>query len=752
MKLPFSLLKKFIQIDESPEQIADHLTMLGLEVEAILGATSSFSDVVVAEIIQVQKHPSADNLHLLEVSDGTQTLQIVCGDTSTKKGEKVALAKIGAVLEKTIHIKKVKLRGCDSFGMLCSLKELGLTEEADSVLRLDDSFELGEDLSEKLIDPIFEISLTPNLGHCQSALGVARELSALLKRPLKLEEFSNKATKSNDFSVTIQAKDACSRYAYKIFEKVQVKPSPFWLKKTLECAGIRSINNIVDVTNYIMLLLGQPMHAFDLDRLEGKKLEIKLSQDIQKFFCLDQKEREIPPNTLLICDEKKAVALAGIMGGENSAVSLNTKRILLESAYFDPIIIRKASQRISLRSESSIRFEKGIDPNFSLYALEFAAKILHEICAAQSKKASVDIKTKDFCANKINIRLSRTCSIIGLKISLSEMESLFKRLFFSTKILKEDVLQVSVPTFRNDITQEIDLIEEVARLYGLNNIPKTPPLFASSTHAHHPMYLFENEVRNRCISLGLTEMMSSDLIHPSLAQITQEMSLLKKDMISVLHSKSEDHSVLRASLMPSFLQNLGYNAAHKNFDISAFEIGRIHFLRKGECIEQTVLGVLLTGKEKPFHWEQKENSFDFFDLKGKLENLFQALLLPCSFQNSVHPSFHPSKQANIFVEKVDIGALGEVHPILLEKFGLKQSIFFAEINLNSLLRLQKDEILMNPLPQYPSSERDVTFTLQKTLSYDYIQSILQKISVPLLQNVFLINIFESEKLGQNQKT
>jgi len=747
MLLSLSLLKKFVDTDLSPAEISDVLTNLGLEIDSIINEKPSFSGVVVGKIKSATKHPEADNLNLLTVFDGTEEHQIICGDRSTKAGMRVALARIGAVLNDakgSFTIKKAKLRGVESFGMLCTANELGLFEEADNVLSLDDSFEEGADIAKLLSDPIFEISLTPNLGHCQSALGVARELAAALNVPLKAPRIEI-ADQDSSLDISVEAEE-CARYSAKKVTGIEVKDSPFWLKKKLEESGIRSINAVIDITNYISLLFGQPMHAFDFDMIEGKKISVKLTEKKGPFLCLDDKERVLPEGALVICDAKNPIAIAGIMGGKNSAVTEKTQNVLLESAYFDSKAVRRTSSKIALRTESSMRFEKGIDPNFTPLALEYAAKLLVEICGGTAHAKSFDHKTSEFSPRKIKCRKERTNQILGTNLSGSEIESICKRLGFSVRSET-----VTVPFYRHDIHAEIDLIEEVARIYGYNNIEKTPAHYTSSDLPHNEVFLFEREIRKRCISMGLTEWLTPDLISPALASITAELSLQKKDMAKVLHAKSEDHSILRASLLPSLLQTIKHNTSHRTSDMQAFEIGRIHFLKESACIEQTVLGIVMTGKSSQHHWGEKPADVDFFDLKGHLENLFHSQRLEKSAYNkSDHPSFHTLRQADILIKELDIGAIGEIHPAILEKFDIKQRVLYAEVNLSSLLKLIKHGPKMEALPVYPSSERDWTVSLKDDLSFSEIEKALSSINSKLLEKASLLDVFTSEKLGDSK--
>ncbi len=486
MKLPLSLIQSFIQLNSLPPvKIGEILTLLGIEVDRIENAQPSFAKVIVGEIVQVKKHPEAKNLCIAEVNDGQKTHTVVCGDLNCKAGMKTAFAPIGAVLTdadgKQRRIEKALIRNVESHGMLCTGAELHISEESEKILDLPAEVKPGEDIAHLYWDPVFEFSLTPNLGHCMSALGIARELSAALKIPIEKPEIVLSQGKA-DLRIVIQNSDLCPRYMYCVIEQVKVGPSPFWLKRQLEACGQKSINNIVDITNYIMMKTGQPLHAFDADLLEGKTLEVSLSKSPQSFLGLDDIERTIPENTLLIRDSKKPIAIAGVIGGKNSAVSSKTTKVLLEAACFDPATVRAASKKLGLRTESAQRFEKGVDPTNTAAALFEAAQLM----GARST-GYADVNTGPFEPKVIHYRTSRINQILGTKLSETEIEEIFERLHFQAKNGK-----AKIPLYRADLNCEIDLVEEVARIYGYNNIEKKLPLISTSQIAHDPIFLFEN--------------------------------------------------------------------------------------------------------------------------------------------------------------------------------------------------------------------------------------------------------------------
>lgn len=743
MKIPFSLLKEYVDLEKmQASEVAEILTLLGIEVENIENEKAGFSNVVSASVESVEPHPSADRLTVANVFDGSNFYQVVCGAKNCRAGIKTAFAKIGAKVTsdgKEIEIKKAKLRNVESFGMLCSKPELGMGE-GDGIIELPEDTSLGLDLT-FLIDPILEISLTPNLGHCMSVIGIARELGAYLNKKVKypsLDFFKDEKLKT---APKVKIKEGAFRYSGLSVNNLEIKPSPSWLKNHLESSGFRSVNNVVDVLNFVMFEMGQPLHAFDSDKI-GKEIHVSLLKKEENILCLDDEQRKIPKDSLVIADEEKILAIAGIMGGKSSSVGQTTKNIFVESAAFDPLLIRKTSKNISLRSESSLRFEKGTDPNVTCPALNRVAHLLQKICPECKISGIIDISEKEFHPLKIACRISRVNKILGTNLSLNEIRSIFHRLEFQTSIQDENLI-VIVPTYRNDIKKEIDLIEEVARIFGYNNLEKRPALFKSSAAWHCPEYIFETKLKHILISLGLQEVITCDLISPKMSQILVEKSLPKSSLIEVLYAKSEEQSILRPSFLPSFLQVAKNNFDHKNFDVCAFEIGKVHFKKQEEFIEEEVFALMLCGKNNPHNFDQKPNDFDFFDLKGILENLFQSLKIEkFHFEKSSHPCFHPGRQAKIFVENIEIGTIGEVHSSVLQQMDIKKPVFFSEINMHHLMKKQKLNIKYVPLAQYPSSERDWTIPLSKDVSYI---SLLENIESPLLEQVFLLDLYIDPK-------
>ena len=551
------------------------------------------------KVLEATQHPNADRLRVARVTDGTAEYQVVCGAANCRAGIFVAFAKIGAELTddegKKWKIKKSKLRDVESEGMLCSPKELHLAEEADGILELSEGLQLGTDLSTHINDPVFDISLTPNLGHALSILGIGRELAAAYQTKAQRPIFHLQEAGTKKMSVEVKNPELCPRYACRIMTGIKVGPSPEWVQKRLVACGLRPINNVVDISNYVMLELGQPLHVFDLNLVKDK-IVVAAGESTSSLETLDGQKREIPPQTLLIQDAEKPLAIAGIMGGLSSSASEKTVNILIEAAIFAPSSIRKSSRLLDLRSDSSYRFERGVDGGNLLYALDRAATLIQEIAGGEIHPV-VDVKKQTFEPKVITCRLKRLQGMLGLRLSLNEAANLFERLEMGVKT-SDEILTVTVPTYRNDIQTEIDLVEEAARIFGYNNIPRHAPVYTGSTLADNPLYRLEKEMRLLLLEQGLQDCITCDLISPELSKLTMEKGLSENSTIHVLHPRSLDQSVLRTSLLPGLLQVVKHNSNHQVETLAAFEVGEDPFPRKNRA-PRSLLRSDYSNGEKP---------------------------------------------------------------------------------------------------------------------------------------------------------
>lgn len=605
----------------------------------------------------------------------------------------------------------------------------------------------AEGIEEKEDDLIFEIGLTPNLGHCMSVIGIARELSAILQIPLKRQEISFQESEEKiDVTLKVEDPGKCLRYSCRLVKNVQVGPSPEWLKKRLESIGIRSINNVVDVGNFVMLECGQPLHMFDYNHVEGKTIVVRTG--IGTLQTLDEQVREIPEDALLICDQKKPLAFAGVMGGLSSAITEKTKNVLIEAAQFTPQSVRKSCKNLGLRTDSSLRFERGIDPLFVNGALDLAAYLLGgEIC-----RGIVEFVAEKYVPTILTLNTERTNQLLGINLSLREIAMLLGRLEIQVLAETGHTLKVQIPSYRNDLKAEIDLVEEVGRMYGFNNIARPIPRHASSTLTHAPVFIFEEEIRNKLVAQGLQECLTCDLISPKLAEISVEKALGSAMQIHVLHPASVDQSILRTSLLPGLLEVVKFNLDRQNLNIAAFEVGHIHFKDKNTYYDEPAAAIILTGHSEPYHFEKKPAPVDFFDIKGYVENLLSSIGIETGlFEQSHLQNFHPGRQARVKVGDVTVGALGEVHPEHLQALGIGQRVYYAELNLHDLLKLKKMEHRASKIAPFPGSERDWTVTLDEKMAIGKVLEEMRAFPSTLLENVFLLDLYKSDKIGKDRK-
>jgi len=629
----------------------------------------------------------------------------------------------------------------------------------ESIEKISDALTLAglevEDIANEATDPIFEIGLTPNLGHCMSVIGIARELSAILDRPLKRKEVVFEEAGEpieHQISIDIEAPEDCFHYAARIVKGVKVSSSPTWVTKKLEACGIRSVNCVVDIGNLVMLECGQPLHMFDLGKLSSSKIGVRTSDGKGMMTTLDEEKRSIPEGALLVCDGTKEIAFAGVMGEYSSSVTDDTCDVLIEAAHFSPEAVRKTSKLLNLRSDSSLRFERGIDPLAIPYALELAAQLLIEIAGGSVAKGQSQKITKPYARRQLTLNTNRCNQILGTDLKLREMVILLERLEIKLMNETEDTLHLQIPSYRNDLKAEIDLIEEVGRLYGFNHIPRKIPRHASSPITHAPLFLFEEEIRDTLVSQGLQECLTCDLISPKQAKLESEKTLGDSSHISVLHPSSTDQSILRTTLLPGLLDVVKFNLDRQNLSISAFEVGHIHFNQDNHPTSEPVAAIILTGKAAPYHFETKTLEADFFTLKGYVENLLLSIgIEDPEFITSHLENFQPGRQAMVRVEKQQIGAFGQVHPNHLRKLGISQRVFFAELNLHDLMEWKKKHLRVTKFSPYPGSERDWTITLKEGAPIGEVLSLINALRPPALKEAFLLDLYKSEKLGSDRK-
>lgn len=760
MKVSLNWLKDYVDLNGiEVKQIIDKLTMAGLEVEDYIDQTEIYKDFITALVKDKQKHPGADKLSVCMVYDGKDEHQVICGAPNVESGQKVIFAKIGAVVPKSkIKIAKVKIRGVESSGMICSGDELELNDDQSGILVLDDSTEIGIPVTKVLglNDVILEIGITPNRPDALSHIGVARDLAVLFNRELKLPKV-NKKNMSGDVSehIIIEIKDAanCPRYCGKVIKNAEVKESPDWLKQKLENAGLRPINNIVDATNYVMLECGQPLHAFDLDLLSDKKIIVDSTKKEGEFTTLDSKVRKIPEGTLLINDGKRPVAIAGVMGGENSEISTSTKNILIESAYFNPSSIRRTSKFISLSTDSSYRFERVTDPNNADTAAQRAAEIIAEIGGGEIIKGIADVYPERIKEREVQFRYDRCRKLLGYDVDHNEIKRIVAAL--GMKILREEneKLFLSIPAFRPDIEREADIIEEIARINGYENIPAVPRI-SITLEKRYDHSDFADRLRTTANAFGFFEMINNPLQ-------TEKSASLTGNPIKVLNPQSVDMAFLRTGLLAGALEAVSNNIKVGERDLQLFEIGNV-FKRIsdkdinnfGDFNEESSAIFIITGKSRKKSWNTDEQFHNYHSLKGYIDSIILKFSLDSVLKDSYNVSGN-SIYAYGLIKKFndrEIGAGGKIKNEVLKKFDIEQDVFCFEFYLDKLRNIKTPQKRYEEPLRFPKVLRDCAFTFDKSIPFGDVDSFIKEQANNLLKSVSLFDIFESESLGEDKRS
>jgi phenylalanyl-tRNA synthetase beta chain len=764
MKVSLNWLKDYVDIEDlSPSELAEILTRGGVEVEGIVNLSSTIEGVVVGEVVSILPHPQADRLTLCQVKGGNSSLSIVCGAKNMKVGDKVALAPSGARLPNDFRIERVKIRGEWSYGMMCSEVELGLGEDASGIMILPDELKVGENLvtALRLDDHILELNVTPNRPDWLSIIGIAREVAALTNRRIRLPEVKviEEGEKIGKLtSVTVEAPDLCWRYAGRVISGMKILPSPFWMRRRLESLDVRSINNAVDVTNYCLLEWGQPLHAFDFNLLEGKRIVVKRASPGERFTTLDKVERILDPDTLMICDGIKSIALAGIMGGLNTEVREDTVDLFLESALFNPRSIRKTSKRLGLSTESSQRFEKGVDPQGVIHALNRAAQLICQLGGGKVAQGYLDLSSAYVpLPSRISLTVKRVSHILGTTIEREEMKSCLERLGLNpVKGEQQDMFEVVSPSFRMDLKQPIDVIEEIARIYGYDRIPSRVPSHTLSFKGRPSFQIFEEKVKRVMRTQGFNEVITYSFISPrEIEALNLPSSDPRTQALEILNPLSEAQSVMRTTLIPGLLSTMRRNIYQKNYDLKIFEMGRV-FIRKEEGhlpAEKRMLAGLITGLRSGEVWNIPKEDADFYDIKGCLEGMLEELNIQ-RFQFLRPPNvpyLHPGKSCSLFIGDENIGILGEVYPDLLSYYDLDKRAVIFEINLDSLQQFSERLRYYKPLSKYPPVYRDIALIIREEMSAEEVKSALMGLNIDLVEEVSLFDFYQGKPIPEGEK-
>ena len=750
MKISEQWLRAWVNPDISTEEMCDQLTMAGLEIDGVEPAAAVFNNVVVARVESIEKHPDADKLNVCQVTDGKETLQIVCGAANVREGLIIPLAKIGAVLPGDFKIKPAKLRGVESSGMLCSEKELGLADQADGLMELPENAPVGTDIREylELDDNCIEIDLTPNRGDCLSIAGVARELGTLNQCDVTAET-CKPVTASIDasFPVEVLATEVCSHYAGRVITGVDCQAqTPMWMLERLRRSGIRGLGPIVDITNYVMLELGQPMHAFDLATLDAG-IQVRFAKKDEKITLLDGKCIDLDEESLLIADHSRPLALAGVMGGEGSGVSDTTTSIFLESAFFKPEYIAGKARSFGLHTDSSHRFERGVDPQLQVKAIERATALVLEICGGEA--GAVIEETTDAYPTEgqaIHLRHARIQRLLGIEMQADEVEAILKRLEMDV-VAADDGWQVTPPSFRFDIAIETDLLEELVRIFGYNNIPRTQPDYSGCMKPQTEYEVATSVLRSALVNRGYFEAITYSFIDPKIQKILDP----ENRAVSLANPISSEMAVMRTSMWPGLIQAVQHNLNRQHSRVRLFETG-LCFKPNNEALpEQTSkIAGAICGDLQAEQWSEKARRVDFFDLKGDVEALLASTGKNCTFEAATHPALHPGQSARVLIDGEFAGWIGTLHPEIMKQLGLDQTVYVFELDLEMV----KSTVLpvFSALSRFPEVRRDLAIVVDETVTVQAIQTCITDISTDLLQNIQIFDIYTGEGVDSGRKS
>ena len=719
MKFTYNWLKQYVDFDWSPQELSERLTFAGIEVESVvIVGGGALEQVVVCQILSSEKHPNADKLSVCRVTDGKAERQIVCGAKNYKVGDKVALALPGVTLPNGVTIKEAKLRGVESQGMMCSGKELGISEDAEGLLILPDDTPVGIKLSEALggADTVFDIEVTPNRPDWLSVIGIAREVSALTGNPVRLPQVSlteDAEPVEKVTSIKVEAPDMCPRYSARLIRGVKIGPSPAWLKRTLDKVGLRSINNVVDVTNYVLVECGQPLHAFDYNLLAEHRIVVRRAENGERFVAIDESKHELSSEMLVIADAKRVVALAGVMGGKDSEINDNTTDVLLESAYFSPVNIRRTSKQLGLSSESSYRFERGADIGSVIWASNRAAALIQQVAGGAIARGVVDALAKPIEKRRIRCRYSQVNRLLGIEVPPATVKDIFLRLGLSAVAAPDkrghstDSIEFEVPTYRVDLEREADLIEEVCRIHGVEKVPARMQSATVAVSEFDAKWDGIAGVREKLTALGFHEAMNQTMV--------------AEGELNLQNPLSTEMTALRASLVPGLLANLRTNVTRHQFDLKLFEIGRVF---AGDGTESLHLALAVTGRREPHSWEQgaREAKLDYFDVKGALEEL----------------------GATAGIRQVPVAQA--------RKLDLRDSVFVAELPLDLLLAAKREERSFREPPKFPAVVRDMALVVAENVTHAGVVAVIESCRNKCLERIELFDIFRGGTIPTGKKS
>lgn len=769
MKFTLNWLKEYIDIDLPVETVADRLTMLGLEVDNVIDLYPDLDAILVARVVNVRPHPDADRLSLCDVTLGEGEFQVVCGAPNAKPGLLTAIALPGVTLPSGMKVRKAAIRGQESSGMLCSEKDIGISEDHSGIMQLPETAKEGQSLPEALSlhDTLIEVDLTPNRPDCTSVIGIAREIAGFtdqkIRQPVKnvLPELTGEGV---PFSVEVQDTENCPRYAARLLKNVSIGPSPWWLRQRLLSVGLRPINNVVDITNLVMLEYGQPLHAFDFHRLAQSKIVVRRARTGEDIVTLDGEKRQLDQEMLLICDAEKPVAVAGVMGGENSEVIESTRDILLESACFNPISIRRTARQLNLGTEASYRFERGVDPELAPRAMERAVQLLVEITGAEAVADGFDCVAGIKPISPIELRVSRTNDLLGLQLNAKEIASCLGSIELMVEQADEDLLLVTPPGFRIDLEREVDLIEEVARLQGYNEIPTTMPTVPMSFPEQQQGLQLRKELALMLVSQGFFEAINYSFVDENYFDwLNLENHDPLRNAVTLLNPLSEDQKIMRTMMLPSLLQNISRNTSRQSNDIRLFEIGKVFHPVAGDPLpnENMRLAGVISGRRNPgsslLHFGN--TAVDIYDCKGVVETILQEirLLKEVNFEYSSESNAAPCyiKPDSYIVFRAGdrtLGCLGKLNTDVLKRFGIKQNVFYFDLDLDLITELEPEPKSFKQLPKFPSVKWDIALVVPEDVASGELLAALDSAGEAIVEATEIFDVYRGDAVGAGNKS
>ena len=755
MLISLDWLKQYVDIKEDIPQLENALTMIGQEVEAIDIQGKHLDNVVIGQITEYGKHPNSDKLTLLKVNVGDEEeLQIICGAPNHKLGDKVVVAKIGAVLPGDFKIKKSKIRDIESFGMLCSQVELGIGEDGDGIIILPEDAPIGEEYRKYagLDDVIFELEITPNRPDCLSHIGIAREVAAYYGRKVKYPSYtlSEVIDSVNNYAkVRVEDKERCKRYMGRVIRNVTVAESPEWLKKRIRAMGLKPINNIVDITNFVMFEYNQPMHAFDLDKLENNTVVVRAAENGEKITTLDGVERELVNGELVIADEVKPIAIAGIIGGQATQIEAETKNVFLEVAYFTPDNIRKSAKKLGIVTDSGYRNERGLDIENLPEVIDRAAALIAEVASGEVLDEVIDKYIEKPQKFEIPLNLTKLNTFIGKKLEFDTVGKILSNLGLGIKTLSQDMLLITPPTYRTDLTRPEDLYEEVIRMYGFENIEAVMPVEDIESGLKDSKISVADNLKEILKEIGLHEVINYTFIPREALDILK----IKDKVIEISNPLSEDMVIVRPTLMYSLLANIRDNFNRNQFDLRFFEVSKVFTPAEELANEELRICVAIAGKPERTLWNPKPKAYDFYTMKGYVEKLLEYMgINRYKLERSSNENFHPGRSADIKIGNDVIGTFGEVHPDVLEAMDIKRErAYVADIDLARAEKYIKSAVKYERIVKYPEVTRDLAIVMDKDILVGNMVEDLKRVS-PLIEKIEIFDVYEGEKIDADKKS